>query len=762
MNFLEELDRINQLVNEGDLKKAFSLLEKFDKQNSIPENMFLDIQLLKMKLLKDLGKFRRLWEFTPFVIQRSKELGSTLQVVDALNDFALAGWITENYSESFSKIKEAEQLLESIPKNLTSEMMIRKAWVIHHKGRNLKYAYDDYRKALELSREAEVLFIKCDDRFGIALNNDLIGEIYASEGKTESSIQIYKQNLKIFKEIKNNWGIAHTLWKLGEIFLYKGDVNQALDYLEKSKKISEEIGHQEILAHSYGTLGRLYVQKGDLNQALKHYEKSMSIYKEHGRKYFISLSLDKLGDIYYIQGEIQKALEYYQESLKNLESFTTTKRFNPALAYNKIGKILHAQGKYEESFELFNRCLENISDMNVSLHPFRGLNYLPHYNLIKLSIDLNKLEQAKNYVQELKQISETENNNWLNQTYILGYATLLKTENRAIQRGEAQKLFKQVAEEEIVDFELTIDAILNLIELLIDEFHHYRNKEILQDVNEWLNKLEGIAQDKKSFSLLAETYLLQSKLSLVEMKPTASHKLLKKAFNITKKKQLRRLADIIALERQLLAERYPIGEAEKLLKQDIVMTEIAETTYFLSMVGRMIHKRFYLSETEIIKLLNKKKINIEVCFGSFSENGWIIQKKTECCPFNKEQLRSILEYSGVLYYQGELETFYGPFPQPLIYGAKRVEWHYITYGIRLPDDSMEDTRLIRKGGVPAIFLFIYPKQFDSMMLLSKNRILNYLNSLFSTISDISDININQLEQVKEEIIAFLLSELPKT
>jgi tetratricopeptide (TPR) repeat protein len=761
MNFSEELDRIDQLVNDGDLKKALSLLEKFDTQNNIPENMFLDIQLLKMKLLKDLGEFRRLLEFTPFVIQRSKELGSKLQVIDALNDFALAGWITENYSESLSKIKEAEQLLESFPKNLSSEMMMRKAWVLHHKGRNLMYAHDDYRKALDLSREAEVLFKRCKDKFGIALNNDLIGEIYASEEKSESAIQIYTHNLKIFKEIKNKWGIAHTLWKLGEISLYKGDVNQALDYLEKSKKISEEIGHQEILAHSYGTLGRLYVQKGDLNQALKHYEKSMSIYREHGRRYFISLSLDKLGDIYYIKGEIQKALEHYQESLRNLESFTTSNRFNTAGAYNKIGKIFHAQGKYEEAFEFYNRCLENIVDMNVSLHPFRGLNYLPYYNLIKLSIDLNKLEQAQNYAQELKQISETENNKWLNQTYRLGYATLLKTENRAIQRGEAQKLFKQVAEEEIVDFELTIDAILNLIELLIDEFHHYRNEEILQDVNEWLNKLEEIAQDKNSFSLLAETYLLQSKLSLIEIKPIESQKLLKKAFDIAEKKQLRRLADIIALERKLLAERYPVGEAEKLLKQEIIMSETAETTYFLSMVGRMIHRRFYLSETEIIRLFKQKKISVEVCFGSFSEKGWIIQKKTESCPFNKEQLRSILEYSGVLYQQGELETFYGPFPQPLIYGAKRVEWHYITYGIRLPDKSMEDTRLIRKGGVPAIFLFIYPKQFDSMMLLSKNRILNYLNSLFSTISEISDITINQLEQVQEEILASLLFELPK-
>ncbi|MFX1548272.1 MAG: tetratricopeptide repeat protein, partial [Promethearchaeota archaeon] len=584
-----------------------------------------------------------------------------------------------------------------------------------------------------------------------------------SDGKIDLALQTYLRNLQTFKEIKNKWGIAHTNWKLSEIFLYRGDVDLAFDYLKKSKRISEEIGHQEITAHSYGTLGRLCVQKGDLSQALNYFEKSISIYKEHDRKYFIALSLDKLGDIYHIKGELQKALEYYQETLKNLETFPAIRRFNTAQAYNKIGRIFHARGEFKQASKFYKKCLENISKIKISPHPFRGFSYLPHYNLIKLSIDLNNLEHAHDYLQQLKQINEEEKSKWLNQTYILGYATLLKAKNRAIQRGEAQKLFKQVAEEEIIDFELTVDAILNVIELLIDEFHHYRSEEILLDAYEWLNKLEKIAQEKNSFSLLAESYLLQSKLSLIEMKIIESQDLLEKAWNIAKNKNLNRLANIIALEQQILAEQYPIRELEKLKEQEIPMTETVESTYLLSMVGRMIHNRFYLSEAEIIRLFKQKKISVEVCLGSFSDQGWIIQKKTESCPLNEKQLRSILEYSGVLYQQGELETFYGPFPQPLIYGAKRVEWHYITYGVRLKDESMTDKRIISRGGrVPAIFLFIYPKQFDSMMLLSKNFVSNYLKSIFIKIKGIPDIKINQLEQIQEIILESLTSELSKT
>ncbi len=758
MNFSEELDRITQLATEGRAQKAFSLLENLEKRNGMPDKVFLEIQFQKVELLKDMGEFKRLFEFAPFVVQKAKELGNTLQVVDALGEYALACWLTEKYSESLKNIKEAEQILETIPKNLTSEIEKRKAWILHHKGRNYNYARDDYQKALEFAQEAEVLFKKYNNKFGIALTGDLFAEIYMGDGKKDEAFQTYKRNLEIFKEIENKWGIAHTIWKLGEIFRYRGDIVQALDYLEKSKKISEEIGHQEILAHSNGALGRLYVQKGELNRALKYYEKSISIYKEHDRKYFIALSLDKLGDIYYIKGELQKALEYYQEAL---ETYTTMQRFNAARAYNKIGRILHAQGEYKRAFELYNKCLEYITNMKMSLHPFSGLSYLPHYNLIKLSIDLNNLEQAQDYLQRLKQINEKENNKWLNQTYNLGHATLLKTQNRVIQRGEAQKLFKQVAEEELIDFELAVDAILNLIELLIDEFHRYRSEEVLQEVYKWLNKLEKIAQEKNSFSLLAESHLLQSKLSLIEMKIDKSQNLLEKALRIAEKKNLRRLADIITLEKRILVEQYPIRETGKFRNHEIPMSETAESTYFLSMVGRMIHRRFYLSETEIIKLFKQKKISVEVCFGSFSDKGWNVRKKTQSCPLNKKQLRSILEYSGVLYQQGELETFYGPFPQPLIYGAKRVEWHYITYGLRLKDETMEDTRIISMGGrVPAIFLFIYPKQLDLMMLLSKNSLSNYMKSLF--IEGISDITINQLEQVQETILESLLSELPKT
>jgi len=395
--------------------------------------------------------------------------------------------------------------------------------------------------------------------------------------------------------------------------------------------------------------------------------------------------------------------------------------------------------------------------------PFRGLGYLPHYNLIKLCIDLNRLEQAKDYLQQLGRIIEKDQNKWLHQIYNLGHATFLRAQSRAIPRGEAQKLFKQVAEEDIIDFELTVDAILNLIELLIEEFHHYRNDEIIAEVSDWLNSLVRLAQEKNSFFLLAESYLLQSRLSLIDLNVSESQRLLEKALDIAEKKDLRRLADIIIMEQQILAEQFLARQLEGFPKEKFPMSETVETTYFLSMVDRMIHKRLYFSESEIMALFKQGKVSIETCLGSFSDRGWIIQKTTASCPLNVEQLRSILEYTGVLYQRGELETFYGPFPQPLIYGTTRVDWHYITYGVKVRDESIKDTRISSKGGrVLAIFLFIYPKQLDSMMLLSKRIISEYLAFLLTENQGISDITIGHLEQVEKKISESLFSEFSRT
>ncbi len=160
-------------------------------------------------------------------------------------------------------------------------------------------------------------------------------------------------------------------------------------------------------------------------------------------------------------------------------------------------------------------------------------------------------------------------------------------------------------------------------------------------------------------------------------------------------------------------------------------------------------------------LLNQSEIQelqLGLCFGSFTDKGLIIQGKDENCPFNDQQLQSMLEYSAVLYQYGKVRNMYGPFPltslkeEEITIETSQKGWNYVSYWMKVKDDSIEDLRITGHGGdVPAALLLFYPKQFDSVIMLHKNGICDIFNSVLDRFSKVSEITTEVLNQIEKRV-----------
>ncbi|UCE14456.1 MAG: right-handed parallel beta-helix repeat-containing protein, partial [Candidatus Heimdallarchaeota archaeon] len=139
-----------------------------------------------------------------------------------------------------------------------------------------------------------------------------------------------------------------------------------------------------------------------------------------------------------------------------------------------------------------------------------------------------------------------------------------------------------------------------------------------------------------------------------------------------------------------------------------------------------------------------------VCLGTLTDEGITIQEKSEGCPFNDQELLSMIEYSAVLYQHGEIEDIYGPFPQTSISKDSEIEWHFLSFAFRVKDESAEDTRIVRKGGIsPAILLVFYERQFDAIILAQKKIIKTYLQSV--EVKDVSKITQSWITQIETDL-----------
>ncbi|MFQ5820638.1 MAG: tetratricopeptide repeat protein [Candidatus Heimdallarchaeota archaeon] len=340
--------------------------------------------------------------------------------------------------------------------------------------------------------------------------------------------------------------MALALSFVAMIYVTIGEFERALEVLRNNLAKCQQLGIPDTFAesNSFTQLGRIYKAKGELEDALEWFHKALAIEETRGCNECIGFVLDQLGITYMKKGQLEVALEYMVKGLKIQEEL----RHDPFLA-----------------------------------------NSLMH--LVSISLELGQLETARYNMQRLEALRAKVANKYVDLAYDLARALLLKASPRTRDKIHAQMLFQQLAEEGegIPWFDLTVQAILNLCELLFFEFKTSEDPEILHEIQTSMNRLQDQAKEQQSHSLLAETYLLQAKLALLDLDVPRAQYLLTAAQAIAEEKGLQLLTRSISDEHDTLLRQ--INQWKALQAQKTSPDEVSELTDLKAQVVRMIHKQ---------------------------------------------------------------------------------------------------------------------------------------------------------------------------
>ncbi len=587
MTITERIKHVTQLILKGQLKTALSEVEDLEKKIKKKEEI-VTVKLLKIKILIKLGNLEGALGLADQALKEIKKANIILQMVDAIILRTEALWRLGNYSESFDMVEKGERLLDRIPQ--AQERLQREASLIYNKA-NILFLKGDVEEALKFGQEGiNLQQNEIGNDHSIAEFCTFLGVIYWNQGRFDRALAQYRQSFIIFEKLKDRRGIGINLSNIGSVYQERGNLDLALEYKQNALQILEEVGDQRNFALTLQNIGEIYTSKGDLTLAFEYAQRSLAIFEELGSKLSVAENLIFIGDIFKTKGDLDSALEFYERSLDLYQEMGRP----GALPLASIGEIFHAQEKYKLALENYKQSLDSFEKMGYEPLETRTL----YYNLIRLSIDTNALDQAKEYIQRIQKINEKEDNIVLSQICRVAEALLLKTSKRITNIAKAQKLLQQVAEEKIIFFELTVDAVLNLCDLLLAELRTFGNEEILSEVKSWSNKLLELAQKQHSFSLLAETYLLQSRLALLELDIEQAQILLDKAKNLADKNDLQQLHTKIMDEQFFLHEQS--SKWERLTGQKLSIKDRINLIQLEDLLDRMIHKRIFQKQEEII------------------------------------------------------------------------------------------------------------------------------------------------------------------
>ncbi|MHA1990238.1 MAG: tetratricopeptide repeat protein [Candidatus Hodarchaeales archaeon] len=346
----------------------------------------------------------------------------------------------------------------------------------------------------ELDKAIEIL-IQADNQEEILEMISWEGYLESACGNIKRSFEIFNKILYICEKLKNDPFFALCSTNIGFSYILKGELDLGFDYINRAFSMAENFDNSQIIGVIYNHLGVYYHLREDADKGLFYLEKAISL-KDDILETLLAWLYYNAAKIYRMKNNIDKTVDYFKRSLNFFIS-----------SPNELGD--------EKSFGIACNLIR----------------------LIILNLDLGEIDKAKEYLSKFD-ILEDSNNKMVQVRKDLGTALILKMNPRAMYKFEAQKILSNIVNQEVVDNEFTIIAMVNLCDLLLDELQTYNQEEVFLELESLLNQLYTVSQDYKSHFFLVESLILKSKFALVKGKISEADELLKKANFFAREKNL--------------------------------------------------------------------------------------------------------------------------------------------------------------------------------------------------------------------------------
>jgi tetratricopeptide (TPR) repeat protein len=501
-----------------------------------------------------------------------KELNQAKQLVDE-----------GKFDEAYLLMKNLEEIGELSLQDLVSWHLLR-CNIFFQQGLNeelIKLAEQTYKESLGLGKS----LLSIDALYYLSLG-------LIRSGKLEKANEIIKKGEELLKNLIHERSkdykqrVAKIAYIKGYIlspfYSRKADVDLALQYFEQSLVLGEEHSDKQVFIETLLHNGAILWYKGELDHALNYIERALTLAKESNSKYLIAMSLLHKATIFGYKGDLEHSIKFYEQTLVIDNELNNKSRI--ATTLNNLSLVYKMRGELDRALE----CIEQAMALNHDMGRLRRV--ANNYDfLIQILIDRGDLERARNSLRDLEQLSKQLKDKLIYLLYRYNKALVLKTSSRALNRGKAEEIFKQLLEEEDLNYESRLITLINLCELLLADLQITNEAEILDEIKPLITQLLNMSEKSHSFWVLGETYLLQAKLALVSLNLEKARRSLTQGQQIAEKYGLKLLAMKISNEHDELLKK--LEKWEKIKDSKAPLTERMELSRLIEQMEGMVRRR---------------------------------------------------------------------------------------------------------------------------------------------------------------------------
>ena len=322
-----------------------------------------------------------------------------------------------------------------------------------------------------------------------------------------------KKGLSLFTTNKYKPGIALMLTGLGNVYSTQGMLNLARKTAEEALNIYNDLSDSSGIANVNNVLGVIEGRRSNYPEATGHFLFALGIFERLKDTDAIVNTYIKLGTANDFSGSLDKSLDYYNKGLAIMKGRPSNR--NVIFLNNNAGSIYSKKGDFTTALKYVNKALDGSTDPALA-----QIRILPLTNMGVILSKMNKIEDARIYLEQALGIAENENLPEDKARLLLNISSLnIQTDtNKALaQMNEAlvicrrigqKKLASDVLEGLIVyykdkkDFEKAFtlqEEEKNLLDSIfsIDKETAIANLESMHEVNELNSKIQQLELSEK-------------------------------------------------------------------------------------------------------------------------------------------------------------------------------------------------------------------------------------------------------------------------
>jgi len=592
----ETLIQIQEFYREGRLKEVCRMIDELQEKGDISREDNLTLDNYKLAVLIRRKKNDEGLELADKIIKESDSLNQPLIKIDALVRKALILIELRDTEKAREILRKAGKSISNLT-DIDDKIKFHKIGMVQEAEGLSFIAESFFEKALNCFDDFLDVSRETEDLYYIAIAIYRCGSALFYMGNFEKANQFFDESIDLFKKIDAKYYVSQIYSLKAGIFFYKGELNQALEFNSRCLAIFEELDNEHDVALCLRHMGMIYSQSGDLNKALEHFNRSKSFYQEIGlhhdvaacinevagmqrklgeydkaleslNEYYnlkmglkdersIGIALNRIGEIKLITGELGEASKHFKDALEIVKKYNVKRTLG--LIYYNIGELNYKRGNLEEAITNHLQSLAIHEELELA---FKVADSLQRLIIIHLDSDLYNL--AKELLEKFKQIADKSESKSVKQAYQLSESLVLKESRSERDRNKAEILLERLVGEHIVDYQIKIEALLNLCDILLWNIRKSEDidleEEILGELSEYALMLEETAKKQNSFTLAVESLFLQSQLALLELDTEEAQRILKEALNIAKDNGLDKLSVKISNEYDILLEQLDTWE----------------------------------------------------------------------------------------------------------------------------------------------------------------------------------------------------------